>query len=359
MTIVIAGGGTGGHLFPGIAVAQEIRRRHPQARIVFIGTLRGIEARAVPQAGFEVKFISVSGLRNVSVRKLGRGLGLLPWSLVQSLLLLRRLRPQVAISVGGYAAGPAVLAARMLRIGVVVMEQNAVAGWTTRALCHLASQVVAAMPCEGLPKDKTLILGNPVRRALLAVRAVPYEPHAPLHLLVLGGSQGAHALNGAMMQAAPLLAQSGMRLRITHQTGSKDAAQVRASYAQAGLQDCSVTPFIDDMAQAYQACDLLLCRAGATTLAEVTVCGRPSILVPFAAAAGDHQTLNARVLEQAQAAVCVAQSQLTGARVVALLGELGADPPRLRQMAAAAHGLGRPNAVQDIADVVLREVARV
>jgi UDP-N-acetylglucosamine--N-acetylmuramyl-(pentapeptide) pyrophosphoryl-undecaprenol N-acetylglucosamine transferase len=364
MNILIAGGGTGGHLFPGIALAQELRRRHPTARIVFVGTARGIEVRAVPKAGFELKLIAVSGLRNMQLQRLLKGLVKLPWSLVQALRIVQSLKPQVAVSVGGYAAGPAMVAARLLGVRCIVMEQNAIAGITTRLLAQLATRVIAAMPCPQLPPDKTAVLGNPVRQDLLPIRAAPYSPRVPLRLLVLGGSQGARVLNDAMLQLLPLLQaaptsqQPLLRLHIVHQTGLADAARVAAAYAQSGLPNAGAVAFIDDMATAYAQADLLLCRAGATTLAEVTVCGRPSLLVPFAAAAGDHQSHNAAVLVRKRAAQLLPQETLTGAGLYKILSQLSQSPSKLASMAQAAHALGRPQAVQDIADVVLREVAR-
>jgi UDP-N-acetylglucosamine--N-acetylmuramyl-(pentapeptide) pyrophosphoryl-undecaprenol N-acetylglucosamine transferase len=363
MNILIAGGGTGGHLFPGIALAQELRRRHPTARIVFVGTARGIEVRAVPKAGFELKLIAVSGLRNMQLQRQLKGLVKLPWSLVQALSIVQGLKPQVAVSVGGYAAGPAMVAARLLGVRCIVMEQNAIAGITTRLLSQLATRVIAAMPCPQLPPEKTAVLGNPVRQDLMAIRAAPYTPQVPLRLLVLGGSQGARALNDTMLQLLPLLQaapadSSPLRLHIVHQTGSADADRVTAAYERSGLPHVRAVAFIDDMATAYAQADLLLCRAGATTLAEVTVCGRPSLLVPFPAAAGDHQSHNAAVLVRKRAAQLLPQETLTGQGLYKILSQLSQSPSRLASMAQAAHALGRPQAVQDIADVVLREVAR-
>ncbi len=366
MTVMIAGGGTGGHLFPGIALAQEIRRRHPTARLVFVGTARGLETRVVPQAGFELRLLAVRGLRNVGVKKLMAGLFRLPWSLLQAALLVRRLRPQLAIGVGGYAAGPAMLAAHLAGVRCVVLEQNATAGVTTRILARFAARVVAGLPCPELPAHKTLVLGNPVRAELQAVRAQPYRPQRPLRLLVLGGSQGARVLNDCMLGLLVELMRLQLPLQVTHQTGTADHAKVAAAY-RAALEGGTLaagtalqaSAFIDDMAAAYAGHDLVLSRAGATTVAELCVCGRPAILVPFAAAAGNHQAHNARLLVAAGAAQMILQADLRPAPLARCLAELALAPERLQAMAAAAHAMGRPEALSDIADVVLREMARV
>lgn len=357
MDVLIAGGGTGGHLFPGIALAQELRRRDPAARVLFVGTARGIERTAVPKAGFDLELLPVSGLRGKGA--LGKVLGLLrlPLALVQALRLVRRFRPQVAVSVGGYAAGPAVLAARMLGVPCVVMEQNAVPGFTNRVLGRLAARVIAALPTQGFAKSKLRVLGNPVRRDLLAVRDEPYAPRQPLRVLAFGGSQGARALNECLMAAAPELAKLETPIALVHQTGEADLARVRAAYETAHFA-ARVQPFIDDMAAAYRDADLVLCRSGATTLAELAVCGRPSVLVPFPFAVDDHQTANAKTVAAAGAGLHMPQSELTAERLVELLAGFAREPARLITMAARSHELGRPDAVAQIADS-LEEVRRV
>ena len=359
MDILIAGGGTGGHLFPGIAVAQELRRRHPDCRILFVGTAKGIETRAVPKAGFELQLLPVLALRGGGVRGVLRGLMRLPQALWQAVRLVRTFRPQVAVSVGGYAAGPAVLAARLLGIPCVVMEQNAVAGITNRILGRLARRVVAALPTGNFQPHKVRVLGNPVRADVLPVRALAYAPQTPPRLLVLGGSQGAHALNQVMMELAPKLQAAGLAWPIVHQTGHADAAEVQARYDAVGLTQARAVAFIDDMAGTLRDADLLLCRSGAGTLSEVTVCGRPSILVPFPYAADDHQTANAKTLEAAGAAILLPQTQLSADILFTLLTTLAQDKPRLLDMAARAHQVGKPEAVQHIADTLEQEVVGV
>lgn len=354
MDVLIAGGGTGGHLFPGIALAQELRQRDPGGRIVFVGSERGIEVRAVPKAGFELVLLPVSGLRRVGPGGLIAGLLRLPLAIWAAFRLVQRLRPDVAVSVGGYAAGPAVLASRLLGVRCAVMEQNAIPGFTNRVLGRVVHRVFAALPVEGIAARKVEVLGNPVRADLLPVRDIAYQPQSPLRLLVFGGSQGARALNETMLAMLPGLARGNVPIRITHQTGHADHERVAAAYRGAGLDDATITAFIDDMAGAYREADLVVSRSGATTIAELTVCGRPAILVPFPFAVDDHQTKNARTLEAAGGAICVPQTELDAEGLLALLGELAADHQRLARMAAAARRAGHPRAASDIAEALQR-----
>lgn len=357
MDLLIAGGGTGGHLFPGIAIAQELRRRDPASRILFVGSGRGIEGRAVPKAGFDLEKLPVSGLRRTGFGGLLAGMVRLPWAMLGAFRLVRRFQPDVALSVGGYAAGPAVLAARVLGVPCVVAEQNAVPGLTNRLLGRVASRIIVALPTKGLPADRVTVLGNPVRADLLEVRDSDFQPGAPLSVLIFGGSQGARALNEAMMAAAPALAEAS--LRILHQSGAADEARVRDAYAQAGLAHAEVRAFIDDMATAYREAHLVVCRAGATTVAELTVCGRPAIVVPYPYAVDDHQTANARTLADTGAAIHLPQSSLTGETLVNLLLELSSDVERLKQMAARARTAGKPDAARAIVDALEAEVQHV
>ena len=368
MDVMIAGGGTGGHLFPGIALAQELRRRDPESRIVFVGTARGIEKRAVPQAGFPLELLPVSGLRRVGWLGLVKGLLRLPLSLWWAFGLVRRVKPQVAVSVGGYAAGPAVLAARLLGVRCVVMEQNAIAGFTNRVLGRVAHRVFAALPLAGVKSSKVSVVGNPVREDLISVRGQPYTAQDPLRLLVFGGSLGARALNDATVGLVELARTEGFACAVRHQTGRGDLARTLAAYgalgiemtaadeaqgrytAEAGGVTVEVLPFIDDMARAYAESDLVVCRSGATTLAELTVCGRPSILVPFPFAVDDHQSQNARTLVARGAAELLPESELGAQVLLDRISGLRAEPGTLEAMAEAARRAGNPRAAQDIAD---------
>ena len=359
MDVLIAGGGTGGHLFPGIALAQEVKRRDPNARIVFVGSPRGIEKHAVPKAGFNLELLPVSGLRSQGMKSLVLGLLRLPVAVFKAFAVVGRFKPDVAVSCGGYAAGPAVLAARILGIPCVVLEQNAIPGVTNRILGKMAHRIIAALPVQGFPDSKVRVLGNPVRADLIKVRQSTYEPKTPLRLFVFGGSQGARALNETMMEVCPKLEEKGLGIEVVHQVGRLDFERVRAHYEKLGLKKVEARQFIDDMASEYTRADLVLCRAGATTIAELTVCGRPSILVPFPFAVDDHQTANARELEQCGAAIHQAQSELTPEGLLGLIEELCADPERLKTMAASALEAGRPDAVKHIADALEEEVAHV
>ncbi|MBC7792108.1 MAG: undecaprenyldiphospho-muramoylpentapeptide beta-N-acetylglucosaminyltransferase [Clostridia bacterium] len=346
--VLIAGGGTGGHLFPGIALAQEVKRRDPSSRILFVGTARGIEVRAVPKAGFDLALLKVSGLKRTGVVGLVAGLFRLPLALVNAIGVVHRFKPQVAVSVGGYAAGPAVLAARILGVPCVVMEQNAVPGLTNRILAKVATKVVASMPATALQGDKILVLGNPVRSDLLPVRDSAYAPQSPLRLFIFGGSQGARAVNEAFMKIASRLKDLGVTIR--HQTGEADVARVKGAYEEVGFTGVNVSAFIDDMATAYKDADLIICRAGATSIAELTVCGRPSILVPFPGATDDHQTANAKALEITGAAIHIAQGADLADRLWDVIAALTAE--RLITMAKAARETGRPLAASAIADTL-------
>jgi len=359
MDVLIAGGGTGGHLFPGLALAEEIRRTEPDSRILFVGTARGLETRAVPQAGFDLELLQVSGLRRTGVRGLVVGLLRLPLALWQAFSLVRRFKPEVAVSVGGYAAGPAVLAARMLGVRCVVMEQNAVPGITNRMLGLVAHRVIAAMPVKGFAARKVRLLGNPVRGEMNRVRSREYAPHRPLRVLVLGGSQGARAVNKLLVEAIPLCAQRGLALTVVHQTGNAEKDAVQAAYRAAGVQGVTVQAFINDMASAYADADLVVARAGATTIAELTVCGRPAVLIPFPQAAGDHQSANARALAAEGAAVHLPQSSVDAEKLADLLIELAGRPERLAEMASHSRRLGRPEAAAAIVQALAEEVERV
>lgn len=359
MDVLIAGGGTGGHLFPGIALAQEVRRRDPNARIVFVGSPRGIEKHAVPKAGFDLRLIPVSGLRSKGLKERLIGLMRLPVAMVQAFWVVARFRPDVAVSCGGYAAGPAVLAARILGVPCIVMEQNAVPGVTNRILGKVAHRVISALPVKGFSPEKVRVLGNPVRSDLLRVRDTGYTMSETPQILLFGGSQGARALNEAMMELAPVLDQEGLNVRIVHQTGRLDYERVKEHYKTLGIERIEARQFIDDMASEYEAADLVICRAGATTIAELTVVGRPSILVPFPFAVDDHQTANALELENQGAALHLPQTELSAQKLLELLKGFLADSGKLKTMAQASFDAGRPDAVSQIFDALKEEIKHV
>lgn len=352
MRMLVAGGGTGGHVFPGIALAEEVVGRHPENDVVFVGTARGMEAAVVPAAGFPIELIEARGLKGVGVMRLLVGLLLLPRAFVQCIRILRRWRPDVVVGVGGYASGPVVLAAWLLRIPTAVQEQNAMPGFTNRRLAPFVKAAFTAFPEAGrwFAKRKVYQLGNPIRRELLDNYMHPSSPHDRIRLLVFGGSQGAHALNMRVVEALPHLADLRGSLSVTHQTGPADREAVEKGYRACGFQP-DVRDFITDMSGAYAGADLVVCRAGATTLAELTVCKKPSILVPFPFAADNHQVMNAKSLVDAGAAVMIEERDLTGETLASEIRAILASPSRREAMARAAGRLGSPQAAREIADV--------
>jgi UDP-N-acetylglucosamine--N-acetylmuramyl-(pentapeptide) pyrophosphoryl-undecaprenol N-acetylglucosamine transferase len=357
--ILLAGGGTGGHVFPGIALAEEVVTRHPRSDAVFVGTARGLEAQVVPAAGFPIELVEVKGLKGKGGLAMLHGLLLLPRALLRSLAILRRWRPDIVVGVGGYASGPVVLMAWLLRIPTAVQEQNAIAGVTNRLLGRLVQAAFTAFPeaAASFPRRKVHQLGNPIRRQLLENFMHPSAEHDRVRLLVFGGSQGAHALNMRVVEALPHLADLRERITIVHQTGARDREQVEKGYRAVGFAP-DVRDFITDMSRAYAEADLVLCRAGATTLAELTVCRKPSILVPFPAAADNHQVVNALSLVAAGAAVMIEERDLTGELLAAEVRAILANPERREQMARAAGHLGSPAAAREIADVCTELVRR-
>ncbi len=351
MRLLVAGGGTGGHVFPGLALAEEVVTRHPGNDAIFVGTARGLEAQVVPAAGFPIEFIEVRGLKGKGLAVALGNLLLLPRAFLQSLRILRRWRPDVVVGVGGYASGPLVLAAWVSGIPTAVQEQNAVAGLTNRLLGRIVKAAFTAFPetAACFPKGKAVQLGNPIRRQLLEHFMRPSEGERLPGLLVFGGSQGAHALNMRVVETLPHLADLRGKLRIVHQTGRRDREAVEKGYRAVGFE-AEVLEFIEDMSAAYAAADLVVCRAGATTLAELTVCRKPSILVPFAAAADNHQFINATSLVNAGAAVMIEERGLTGELLAAEIRAILGNPGRREARARAAGRLGSPAAASEIAD---------
>ena len=356
--IVIAGGGTGGHVFPGVAIADEIKRRNPSARVAFIGTERGLEKKLVPQNGHELFTINVSRLKGGGLWSKVKGLFRLPIAIFQSWRILRTVKPEVVIGVGGYASGPALLAAWMTFRKTAIQEQNATPGLTNRVLGKLVKRVFAGFPTDRFAKKKLVVTGNPIRHAIAHRLAHSLENRdnalaeaTGLRVLVFGGSQGATFLNERVPALLSQLvkASAGAGVTITHQTGERDLDATRQRYFELGLA-ASVVPFIDDMASAYAQHDLAICRAGALTLAELTAVGLPSVLVPFPHAADNHQEANARVLEQAGAAVVATQASWDEAALVTRLGGLAKDRASLARMGEAARGLGKAEAVSTIVD---------
>lgn len=359
LRVMIAGGGTGGHLFPGIALAEEIRSRGGEVR--FVGTQRGIEARVLPDLGWDLDFIEATGIKGRGALGLLRGLLKLPGAWWQSMGIIRGFRPDLVLGVGGYASGPLVATAAMMRIPTAIMEQNSVPGITNRILGRVVSRVFCSFEDSGyFPQRRVVLTGNPIRKELLAKLTGDAEAQAghPPRLFVFGGSQGARALNRTMLQAIPMLLQQLPELEIWHQTGKADFDEVLAGYQQLGLGEprVRVAAFIRDMAAPYRWADLVLCRAGATTVAELAAVAKPAVLIPFPHATDNHQELNARALVDCGAAVMQRESEWTVDGLSGLLASLLSSPSRLAKMRKAMRTAARPDAAATIYDEIVQLV---
>ncbi|MEM7504671.1 MAG: undecaprenyldiphospho-muramoylpentapeptide beta-N-acetylglucosaminyltransferase [Pseudomonadota bacterium] len=352
-TIMVMAGGTGGHVYPALAVAEEIERR--SFDVVWLGTRRGLEARVVPQAGIDIEWVSVQGLRGKHWMTLLLAPFRLCYALFQSLFIVARHRPAAVVGMGGFASGPGGLAAWLLRRPLIIHEQNAVAGLTNRLLARLARVVLQAFPGSFSPARRAETVGNPVRPAIASI-AEPEQRLADrsgqLRLLVLGGSQGARALNLQVPQALALL-PAEQRPLVRHQSGSRTADEARSAYAEAGVS-AELPTFIDDMAAAYAWADLVVCRSGALTVAELAAAGLPAILIPFPGAVDDHQTANAQPMVSGGAAIVLQESDLSASSLASVLAEWLSDRVRLAERASAARALAHPDALLRIADACLQ-----
>ncbi len=357
MRMVIAGGGTGGHLFPGVAIAEEFLKRNRENKVLFIGTERGLESRVLKDLGFDLRTIHIEGVKGRGLRALA-ALVKIPWSLAESLRILRSFSPDIVVGVGGYASGPGVMAAHWMGIKTAIAEQNALPGATNRILARFAGRIFVSFPesLKWLPPEKTVVTGNPIRAGFFGGSGEGKKAEGRFTVLVFGGSQGAHRINEAVKEALPYLDDIRDRLRFLHQTGEKDAPEVASAYRARGM-DAGVSPFIRDMASAYRSADLLICRAGATSLAEITACGKAALFIPFPFAVNDHQTGNARVLVEAGAAEMIAEKDLDGKRLADAIRGFAADPDRIRAMEEKSRELGNPRAAADIVDACMRMAA--
>jgi UDP-N-acetylglucosamine--N-acetylmuramyl-(pentapeptide) pyrophosphoryl-undecaprenol N-acetylglucosamine transferase len=349
--VLIAGGGTGGHLYPGIALARELQRRDVSTDVSFVGTAAGLEARVIPREGFALDLIRVAGLKGKSLLARLRGLALLPLSAVDAWRVLSRRRPSVVVGVGGYASGPVLALAALRRYPTLLLEQNALPGLTNRLLAPIvrAAAVNFEEALRFFPRTG-FVAGNPVRAEFFAP-AVTEGHDQKVRVLIFGGSQGAHAINLALVAAAPQLAAAGLGLAITHQTGERDLALVRDAYQRAGL-DARVEAFLYEIDREMTGADLVVARAGATTLSELAAAGRPAVLVPLPTATDDHQRKNAEAFAHAGGAVVLDERGLTGDRMAAEVLALARDAGRRRQMGERARALARPDAAARIADRV-------
>jgi UDP-N-acetylglucosamine--N-acetylmuramyl-(pentapeptide) pyrophosphoryl-undecaprenol N-acetylglucosamine transferase len=357
VAVLIAGGGTGGHLYPGIAVARELLAQVPDAQVIFVGTAAGIESRVIPRERLTLECIRSAGLKGKSAAALLRGVVLLPLSAWDAWRVISRRRPSVVIGVGGYSSGPVVALAALRGVPTLLMEQNATPGLTNRLLARLVqSAAVTYEESLAIFGSKAFVAGNPVRPEFFAPAAQTAGGGGP-RVLVFGGSQGAHAINVAMVEAAAALARATPAVQLTHQTGERDLTMVRDGYATAGLT-ARVEPFLYEMDREMREADVIVCRAGATTLAELTAAGRPSILIPLPTATDDHQRKNAEALVRQGAARAIDQRELTGARLADEVLTLTRDAGARTGMAAAARGMARPDAARVIVDRVLALAGR-
>ncbi|VAW72341.1 UDP-N-acetylglucosamine--N-acetylmuramyl-(pentapeptide) pyrophosphoryl-undecaprenol N-acetylglucosamine transferase [hydrothermal vent metagenome] len=350
--VLVMAGGTGGHIFPALAVAKEMMARG--IPVVWLGTKKGLEAKIIPAEGIPVKWLSVSGIRGKGKLRLLSAPFMLSWAITQALWVMISLRPRAVLGMGGFVTGPGGLAAKLTFRPICIHEQNAIPGMTNRLLSKIAKHVCEAFPQSFGKLKKTTLTGNPVRAEIVAI-VKPEERLAnrskPVRLLVLGGSLGAQAINDTLPKALALLS-SELMPEVRHQAGARNLEAAVNSYQQAGVKINPVA-FIEDMAEAYAWADLILCRAGALTLAEITATGVASILVPYPHAVDDHQTANAKYLTDENAAILLPQPKLQADDLAETLKTLFADRDKLLTMAKAARHLAIPNSAEQVADIVL------
>jgi UDP-N-acetylglucosamine--N-acetylmuramyl-(pentapeptide) pyrophosphoryl-undecaprenol N-acetylglucosamine transferase len=353
--LLIAGGGTGGHVFPAIAVAQEWLRRERGREVVIVGTERGLEAKLVPTAGLPLEMIRVAGLKGIGGARLLRNAAMLPVGLWDSAAILRRHRCAAAFGVGGYASGPMMLMATMDSLPTVIFEPNIEPGFTNRLLADMATRVAVAFE-ETAQRwgSKAVVTGCPVRREFFTIPVREHKP--PFRLLITGGSRGALPINQAVIDSLDVLASRKDELFIVHQTGERDYNAVRVAYARRELK-AEVSPFIQNMAERFAEADLIVCRSGAITVAEVAAAGRAAIFIPFAAATDSHQLRNAQAMDRAGAARVIPQDELTPERLTNEIFSLLDQPQRVSEMERGARALSRPRATEAIVDL-LEGIAR-
>ncbi|MBI2345856.1 MAG: undecaprenyldiphospho-muramoylpentapeptide beta-N-acetylglucosaminyltransferase [Deltaproteobacteria bacterium] len=354
MRVMIAGGGTGGHVFPGLAVAEAIGQRLPGASIRWVGTAHGLEGRMGPALGYPLTVLPVQPLKGRRMTARATALAQAARACWRSWGLLRSWRPDLVVGVGGFVAGPLTLMAALRGCPTVILEQNRIPGLTNRWLGRVARQICVTYPDSDrfFPAGKAVCTGNPIRKRVLnEFAATPARTDADVVLLVFGGSQGARAIDTAVCDMLPHLGSLAPRIRIIHQHGrGSDAERLRRSYVAAGVR-ATVQPFIDKMGEVYREADLVICRSGSSSLAELSCTGRPAILIPYPVAADDHQAWNARYFSDAGAAMVIPERELTGARLAATVTLLLNQPGRLGRMVEAMKGLARPDAAAQIAAV--------
>jgi UDP-N-acetylglucosamine--N-acetylmuramyl-(pentapeptide) pyrophosphoryl-undecaprenol N-acetylglucosamine transferase len=349
MRAILAGGGTGGHVIPALAIANELKKGYA-AEVLFVGTARGIENRLVPAAGYSLKLVRVGALKNVSLMTRAKTAFDLPRALWDASRMLNEFAPDVVIGVGGYASGPAMLAAILKHIPTLAFEPNVVPGFANRMVAHFVSGAAVHFAETAKYFRHAEVTGVPVRHTFFEI---PAKCGGPPTVLVFGGSQGAHAINQAMIRCLPELQRQAPGIHIIHQTGERDYNDSLAAY-RAAQNSAEVFKFIEDMPGAFARADLVVCRSGASTVAEIAAAGKPAIFVPFPRAADDHQRVNAEALANHGAAIVVEELKLEGVWLAETISTLLRDPIRLQRMSAAARSLAHPNAARDIAELVAR-----
>ncbi len=351
MKVLIAAGGTGGHIFPGIAVANELLRRDEATQVLFVGTAKGIETQIVPDSGFQLSLIHSAGLKGVGVIGKIKGLSILPKSFLEARQLIKQFRPHVAVGAGGYVSGPVLMMARLMGVPTLVMDSNALPGYTNRQLARFVDRAALtfeeAMPFFG---KKGVVTGNPVRKEFFDIK--PKERTDKFHILIFGGSQGARAINNSMAVALEHLADRSESLSITHQTGDGDYLKIRELYDRSAFADADVRPFILSIFDEFEKADLIICRAGATTCAELAAAGKASLMIPLPSAADDHQRKNADALKKAGAARVLLQRDMDGRRLAEEIINLSSSPAAVTQMESAAKKMGRADAAERTADLI-------
>lgn len=351
-TLMIAGGGTGGHIYPAIAVAREFLSRGVDRRVVFVGTRYGLEKEIVPKAGFDLQFVSVRGLKGKSILHTAANLARIPLAFVQAWRLISRYDPKALLGVGGYASGPVLAVGSLRRRPTMVQEQNAFPGLTNRILAKFVDTLAVAFPkALEIFGREGVVTGNPVRSEFFELsREASTDGRA--RLLIFGGSQGSHILNETTSRALPLLADLRDQLEIVHQTGVREHEEVRSAYQHAGFTDAVVTPFIDDMAREMAKADFVLSRAGAITIGELAALGRAAILVPFALASDNHQEYNARSVEERGGAIVITEKELTPESLAAAIRSLVTNRKRVLEMSEKFGSLGSREATSRIVDLI-------
>jgi len=348
MKVLIAAGGTGGHIYPGIAIANEIMARDAESEVLFVGTARGLEKKIVPDNGYQLSLINSAGLKGVGVTAKVKGLAVLPQSFIEARRIIRQFRPHVVVGAGGYVSGPVLLMAKIMGVPTLVMDSNALPGFTNRQLARFVDKAALtfdeAMPFFG---KKGVVTGNPVRNEFFEIP--DKQRSSATHILIFGGSQGARAINNAMIEALDKL---GDNITITHQTGEADFENVRTAYASSKFAESDVRPFISDIFVEFEKADLIICRAGATTCAEIAAAGRPAIMVPFPLAADDHQRKNAEAMQSGGAVKMILQKDISGGVLANEINELVSSPETLTEMSAAARKLGRADAAKVTVDII-------